>query len=246
MPAKNQALTVTYTAWDTVNNVGKTGDAANHTLKVVVDGTEQSVTGAISEVDSTSCKGEYKVTLTAANLNGNMVKFCGVSSTAGVAIIPIAIFTDGGVLPFNAAPGTSGGLPTSNGSNQVASIVGGYATGEDPASLVWGATLPGAFTGNQADWGGAIYTNGCDLTLVNCTVANNSGYVSGNGVLSYVRVAEGERMQVHLNLTDEGRWVQGLPGRVLLSSSLDGDGYEVSGWLKLRAAEALVIEALEG
>jgi alpha-glucosidase len=88
------------------------------------------------------------------------------------------------------------------------------------------------------------------LRLRRASAALTAGSVEdvrgGNGVLSYVRVAEGERMQVHLNLTDEVRWVQGLPGRVLLSSCLDGDGYEVSGWLKLRAAEALVIESLAG
>jgi alpha-glucosidase len=69
-----------------------------------------------------------------------------------------------------------------------------------------------------------------------------------NGVLSYVRSSQprspaDSQVQLHLNLTDEERWVEGLPGKVLLSSYLDGEGYEVGGWLKLRAGEAIVVES---
>jgi hypothetical protein len=39
MPSYGQTVTIQYVAWDTVNNVCKTGDAANHTLRWVKDGT---------------------------------------------------------------------------------------------------------------------------------------------------------------------------------------------------------------
>lgn len=139
MPSKNVALTITYTAFNTSTNVGQTGDAANHTLKVVVDGTEAAVTGSITEVDSTNLKGAYKVTLTTAQMNGNCVYFGGASSTANVYIVPQTIFTDGGVLPAaGTAPGASGGLPTTDASNGVKLSVG---TGTGQVSLTSGGVI---------------------------------------------------------------------------------------------------------
>jgi alpha-glucosidase len=64
------------------------------------------------------------------------------------------------------------------------------------------------------------------------------------GVLSYVRTAGTERLEIHLNLTDEVRWVECMTGRVVLSSYLDGDGMVVEGWVKLRGDEGLVVQLL--
>ena len=54
MALKDQALTVCYVAWNTSTNAGQTGDSANHTLKLVQDGTEGSPTNSPSQVDSTN------------------------------------------------------------------------------------------------------------------------------------------------------------------------------------------------
>lgn len=61
------------------------------------------------------------------------------------------------------------------------------------------------------------------------------------GVLSYLRAAGAERIEVHLNLTDEVRWVECLTGRVILSSYVDSDGMIIEGWVKLRANEGIVL-----
>ncbi len=111
MPLKNQALTVCYVAWNTSTNQGQTGDASNHTLKVVQDGTEASPTNSPSEVDSTNLKGVYKLALTSGDMNYNNVLLGGASSTANVVIIPINIMTERGVLP-TVAPTNSGGFIT--------------------------------------------------------------------------------------------------------------------------------------
>ena len=39
MSVKGKAITLTYKAWDMANDQGKTGDNANHTLRLVKDGT---------------------------------------------------------------------------------------------------------------------------------------------------------------------------------------------------------------
>jgi len=64
---------------------------------------------------------------------------------------------------------------------------------------------------------------------------------ANNGVLSYVRHFEGLRTRVFLNMTDEERWLECAPGRMLLSSFLDR-GNRVSGWIELRRNEAAVVE----
>jgi alpha-glucosidase len=67
-------------------------------------------------------------------------------------------------------------------------------------------------------------------------------------VLSYLRVGSGgERVEVHLNLCDEVRFVEGLQGRVQLSTFLDiTDGLEAGGTIKLRGGEGLVVEVGPG
>jgi alpha-glucosidase len=62
-----------------------------------------------------------------------------------------------------------------------------------------------------------------------------------SGVLSYVRCDGGKRIRVLLNMTDEERWVECPPGRVLLSSFLDRENI-VAGWIELRRDEAVIID----
>lgn len=89
MAYKNTAITITYLAWDTANNVGKTGDGANHTLRGVGDGTEYTPSSpSITEVDSTNCPGLYKASLTAGENNYTNVTLHGKSSSSSIVIIP--------------------------------------------------------------------------------------------------------------------------------------------------------------
>jgi hypothetical protein len=54
--------------------------------------------GTPTEVDATNLKGIYKLALTASEMNHNYVTVGGISATANVAIIPVSIATEGGVL----------------------------------------------------------------------------------------------------------------------------------------------------
>ena len=99
MAIKNQSIVVTYFAWDTGNQVGKTGDAGNHTIYVSIDGVANAVDDTSSaEVDATNLQGHYQVTLTAAEMNGNHIMVGGESSTSNIIIVPISITTERGDL----------------------------------------------------------------------------------------------------------------------------------------------------
>jgi len=118
MATRNIVHTVTYLAWDTANNVGKTGDnpSVNHTLKWVKDGALAAVAGTPAEVDATDAPGIYKVALTADETNCNIGVLCGKSSTAGITIVPLTIQFER--LP-DAAPAANGGLPTVDANNHI-------------------------------------------------------------------------------------------------------------------------------
>jgi len=91
MPFINTAVTVNFVCWDTANNVGKTGDASNITLRGVRDGTLFTPSApSITQVDSTNLPGVYKASLTASENNGTFLTLGGKSSTANCVIIPIS------------------------------------------------------------------------------------------------------------------------------------------------------------
>jgi hypothetical protein len=91
MAAKGQALTLCYVAWDTSANAGKTGDAGNHTLRWVKDGTSAAPTNAPSEVDATNAPRRYKLTLTAAECDCWLGVLAGKSSTANVSLVAVVV-----------------------------------------------------------------------------------------------------------------------------------------------------------
>jgi len=123
MALKNQPITVCYTAYDATTGLRKTGDAANHTIYVIKDGSSAPTTNAPAEVDAAHAPGEYSVSLTAAEMNANTVAVTGRSTTASVEIVPVKITTERGVLPASAA-GANGGMPTVDASNRIAGIQG--------------------------------------------------------------------------------------------------------------------------
>lgn len=89
MSSQNVGTTLVYMAYNTSTGAYQTADQANHTLKLVKDGTEASPTNASVEVDSTNAPGAYKLALTAAETQFGTVWLGGKSSTANVIIIPI-------------------------------------------------------------------------------------------------------------------------------------------------------------
>jgi len=98
MALKSQSIVVQFLAWDTVNNVGKTGDSANFTMRVIKDGSASAPTNSVSEVDSTNCPGVYTITLTASEMSADTITLAGKSSTSGVTIVPVNIVTESGRL----------------------------------------------------------------------------------------------------------------------------------------------------
>jgi hypothetical protein len=107
MPSYGQSITVCYRAFDQSAHAGKTGDAGNHTLRLVADGASSAPTNAPSEVDSANAPGIYKLVLTTAECQHNLVYLCGKSSTANVTIEPQQVTFE--MLP-TATPGAANGL----------------------------------------------------------------------------------------------------------------------------------------
>lgn len=126
MASRGQSITVTYVAWDTVNNVGKTGDVANHTLRWVKDGTSAAPTNSPAEVDATNAPGLYKLVLTASECTCDFGVLAGKSSSTGISIVPVSVSFE--QLP-TAAPAANGGLPTVNASNHVAGVAAAVTVG---------------------------------------------------------------------------------------------------------------------
>jgi hypothetical protein len=110
MASRGQTITLSYYAYDTGNSVGKTGDVANHTLRLTKDGgTPTAPTNAAAEVDATNMPGWYQVVLTGTECTANTLVLGGKSSTAGIIISGQQVTLE--QLP-TAAPAASGGLPT--------------------------------------------------------------------------------------------------------------------------------------
>jgi len=82
---KNVACTITYTAWDTDANAPKTGDVAQHTMRIIADGTAGAITATPVEVEN----GEYKIVVAADENTGVAMTLEGASSTTYIEIIPV-------------------------------------------------------------------------------------------------------------------------------------------------------------
>lgn len=107
MPSFGQSITVCYLAFNQSTKVGQTGDAANHTLRLVKDGISAAPANVPFEVDATNAPGAYGLILTTAEAQHNVVTLCGKSSTANVTIERVQTTFES--LP-TAKPGLANGL----------------------------------------------------------------------------------------------------------------------------------------
>jgi hypothetical protein len=82
-------------AWDTANNVPKTGDAANITCQYKLDaGSVTALTDTNpTEIDSTNMPGLYLFDLAQGETNGDLAIYFVKSSTTGIQIEPVIAFT---------------------------------------------------------------------------------------------------------------------------------------------------------
>jgi len=111
MAIRGVSITAVYWAWNTSTNAPQTGDAGNHTIKLIKDGVEATATNAPAEVDSTNDKGKYTVVLTLTEMTCDTIDVGGISSTASVVLFGPFITTEHGVLP-KIQQGSAGCLPT--------------------------------------------------------------------------------------------------------------------------------------
>jgi len=78
-------------AWDRVNGVPKTGDAANITAQISKDGGASAATGDTNptELDATDHPGIYLFDLTQAETNANLITITPSSGTANIVFQPM-------------------------------------------------------------------------------------------------------------------------------------------------------------
>jgi hypothetical protein len=91
MVRNNTSFYIHYSAYDAANNEPELNDAANHTLKLFIDGVLSTPTNSPENIGA----GECRLLITAAESNGaKFICVAGVSSTSGVYIIPGMVITD--------------------------------------------------------------------------------------------------------------------------------------------------------
>jgi hypothetical protein len=108
MATRGIPLTVGFIAWDTANNVGKTG-LTDITMQWLKDGTLSALdTPTVTEVNATTVPGLYTVGLSFAETDANVGTLHGVSATADISIMPVNIqfqmgYVESGLAqtPFN-------------------------------------------------------------------------------------------------------------------------------------------------
>lgn len=133
---KGQPYTVRYIAWDTSTSPWsrKTGDAANHTVYVDIDGGASSaITVTITEIDSVNRPGEYKFLLSGTYTNGDSIGISIKSSTANVFIQPMMLLTEQGridaAISTRATPADIANTPVTLTGAEHDAIVGDVQTG---------------------------------------------------------------------------------------------------------------------
>ena len=73
---------------------------------------------------------------------------------------------------------------------------------------------------------------------------NLSDVTETDGVLSYTRTLGRDQAQVFLNFSEETRWLECRPGRMLATTFFDRNGTMVEGWVELRANEGVLVELI--
>ena len=112
-------------AWNTITDEPKTGDAANITAQISKDGAATAATNDTNptELDATDAKGVYLFDMLQAETNADLVVLSPVSSTAGIQLTPVFIFTKLTAAAINAEVDAAlntaiPGSPTADSINQ--------------------------------------------------------------------------------------------------------------------------------
>lgn len=178
---------IVFVAWDSATGLLKTGDAANLTAYVSKDGGAVTVLADTSatEMDATNAKGCYSFDVAQDESNGNMLLFTCKSSTAGVQLDPVLVFTfpanftalvidSSGLADANAVkvgPTGAGTAQTARdlGANIDAAVSSRMATYTQPTGFL-AATFPAGMVANTTN-----ITAGTITTVTNLTNAPTAG-----------------------------------------------------------------------
>lgn len=94
MAIRNRPKVVHYVAWDTVNNQPKTGDVANHSLRIARDLDVIVPSNSPIELDPVHLAGVYAIELTSYENSGESITLGGSSSSSGIVIIAVSYMTE--------------------------------------------------------------------------------------------------------------------------------------------------------
>lgn len=173
MPSRGQTITVTFVAWDNTNNVGKTGDAANFTLRWVKDGTSAVPTNVpATEVDATNAPGLYKIVLTGTECTCDFGCLGGKSSTSGISIIPTSVAFE--QLPTSTPGGTNGVFIAGSNATTTANITGSLSGSVGSVTGAVGS-VTGAVGSVAGNVGGNVAGTVASVTGATGSVAGNVG-----------------------------------------------------------------------
>lgn len=176
MPIAGTATTPTYTAFVAATGLPVSNDQANHTLKLVTDGVQSSISPTITAL----ANGEYAVPVTGSQNVGALMEISGASSTAGVVIAPskwantgstpsgyTSVNQDtGGTDNLRFVLGNSGG-PGVDGAIIYAYLSSDYALGNVGSAYVKGQSITGPVNGVSGRWlTPMVLANGASYTLV--------------------------------------------------------------------------------
>lgn len=164
---------------DVTNNVPKTGDAANITAYVSKDGGAASARADTSatELDATNAKGVYFFDVAQSESNGDILVFSAKSSTSGIQIDPLIVFT----VPANFTTFSI----DSNGRVDLAKIAGTSQTARDI-----GASVLLAAASVQAIWDAltsALTTTGSIGKLLIDKLSGVSGQVASQAEVTSIQ-----------------------------------------------------------
>mgnify|MGYP000509653625 CR=1 FL=1 len=238
---KNAVQKIHIYAYDSTTGAPKTGDQANITAYVSLDGTANAVDDTNpDQVDATNMPGVYAFNLTAADTNCDSFALYAKSITANIRIEPIIGFTTAGAVPA-AVAGAAGGLLTA-GSNAATTFATLTCTGaltisdgivvtcstdsKSALKLTGGATAGVGFEIIGTGAPGLKTTGGSASAGFLAT----GGATSGIGI-SAVGTGSGAGLKATGGATGHGLWGLGTGGAGIYA--LTGTGAAANNWYAL-------------
>lgn len=96
MALYGESIVVSYYCWNKLTGDPVTGDASNHTVSVIRDGTAATATNSPQEISSSTSPGWYRVTLTSTEMQADTIAVDPRSSTTNVLCTKAFFVTEKG------------------------------------------------------------------------------------------------------------------------------------------------------